>query len=175
RALFGRGPFLHFFGCPDADEQVSERETGVVLVTFFLRASFAQIHLVHLALEDLCQKDCRIITFADIAQHVSQLDRDGLQKFNHRVPDMFLFKIGFGQPQSNIGVPVSRVISRKRAMMRVVMGPGFPFPIKRPSALTTGTISAAVPVRKHSSATKISCRVKSASVAPMSNSPAISN
>ena len=32
--------------------------------------------------------------------------------------------------------------------MRVVIGPGFPFPIIRPSALTTGTISAAVPVRK---------------------------
>ena len=44
-------------------------------------------------------------------------------------------------------------------MIRVVIGPGFPFPIGRPSALITGMISAAVPVRKHSSATKTSCRV----------------
>ena len=29
--------------------------------------------------------------------------------------------------------------------MRAVMGPGFPLPIDRPSAFTTGTISAAVP------------------------------
>ena len=31
-------------------------------------------------------------------------------------------------------MPVSRVISRNRAIVRVVIGPGFPFPIKRPSA-----------------------------------------
>ncbi len=43
--------------------------------------------------------------------------------------------------------------------MRAVIGPGFPVPIVRPSALITGMSSAAVPVRKHSSAIKTSCRV----------------
>src|SRR5881392_2330535 len=60
-------------------------------------------------------------------------------------------------------------------MMRAVMGPGFPLPIDRPSAFTTGTISAAVPVRKHSSATKTSWRVMSVSRALTPSSAAISN
>ena len=56
-------------------------------------------------------------------------------------------------------MPVSRVISRNRPIIRVLIAPGFPVPIVRPSALITGIISAAVPVRKHSSAMKTSCRV----------------
>ena len=79
------------------------------------------------------------------------------------------------QSWSKIGVPVSRVISRNRAMMRPVIGPDFPFPIGRPSTLTTGMISAAVPVRKHSSATKTSCRVISAFNVLKPSSAAISN
>src|SRR3954451_3034359 len=49
-------------------------------------------------------------------------------------------------------------------MIRVLIGPGFPVPIGRPSAFTTGITSAAVPVRKHSSATNTSWRVMSVSV-----------
>ena len=37
-------------------------------------------------------------------------------------------------------------------LLSVVIGPGLPLPITRPSALITGISSAAVPVRKHSSA-----------------------
>src|SRR5213082_3077677 len=55
-----------------------------------------------------------------------------------------------------------------------LIGPGLPVPIGRPSALTTGMISAAVPVRKHSSAMKTSCRVMSVSLTLIPVSAAIS-
>jgi len=41
-----------------------------------------------------------------------------------------------------------------------VIGPGLPSPMARPSRLVTAMTSAAVPVRKHSSATYRSCRSK---------------
>ena len=46
----------------------------------------------------------------------------------------------------------SRVSCRKRSRSCLVIGPGLPVPISRPSHFTTGITSAAVPVRKHSSA-----------------------
>lgn len=53
---------------------------------------------------------------------------------------------------SSIGVPSDLVSSRNRSNRRFVMAPGFPPPMTRPSTSITGTSSAAVPVRKHSSA-----------------------
>ena len=50
------------------------------------------------------------------------------------------------------GVPVLRAYSWNRAMMSLVSGPGTPAPILRLSTSTTGPTSAAVPVRKASSA-----------------------
>ena len=44
------------------------------------------------------------------------------------------------------------VSRRKRSIKSRVTGPGLPLPIVRLSTLTTGMTSAAVPVRKHSSA-----------------------
>jgi hypothetical protein len=51
-----------------------------------------------------------------------------------------------------MGVPVDRVNSRNRSMIRKLTGPGFPSPIGRVSNRMAGITSAAVPVRKHSSA-----------------------
>ena len=48
--------------------------------------------------------------------------------------------------------PPLRVSSRKRSSRSFVIGPGLPSPIVRPSRLMTATTSAALPVRKHSSA-----------------------
>lgn len=45
-----------------------------------------------------------------------------------------------------------RVKRWNRSIRSRVIGPGFPVPMGRLSTFTTGTISAAVPVRKHSSA-----------------------
>ncbi len=53
---------------------------------------------------------------------------------------------------SDTDSPLVRVWSRKAAVSCLVTGPGRKSPISRPSTLETGTISAAVPVRKHSSA-----------------------
>ena len=47
-----------------------------------------------------------------------------------------------------------------------MIGPGLPSPIMRLSTLTTGITSAALPVRKHSSAMKTSCRVSGDLAAP---------
>ncbi len=50
------------------------------------------------------------------------------------------------------GVPVLRAYSWNLAMMLLVIGPGTPAPILRRSTSTTGPTSAALPVRKASSA-----------------------
>src|SRR5207247_7440295 len=72
-----RGRSLFDFLCrSDAKQQIGESEARGILHTFFFRASFAQIHLVHLALQNLCQEDRRIIAFANVAQHLSSLDLD---------------------------------------------------------------------------------------------------
>src|SRR5436190_789100 len=52
-----------------------------------------------------------------------------------------------------MGTPVVCVSSLKRRTNSSVSGPGFPAPMVRPSTSTTGTTSAAVPVRQTSSAT----------------------
>ena len=52
------------------------------------------------------------------------------------------------KPQAAYSLTNSLNISRNR----FVIGPGLPLPITRPSHFTTAMISAAVPVRKHSSA-----------------------
>jgi hypothetical protein len=59
------------FRCADAKEQIGKSEARGVLDTFFFRAGFAQIHLVHFAFQNLCQEDCRIIAFANVAQHLA--------------------------------------------------------------------------------------------------------
>ena len=72
---------------------------------------------------------------------------------------------GFGEPEAGARLdeghdrlkPVlqsSYVRTRvwKAVVRRFVIGPGVPGPIVRPSMSTTGITSAAVPVRKHSSA-----------------------
>ena len=51
-----------------------------------------------------------------------------------------------------IGSPEFFVKVRYSSSSLRVIGPGLPVPITRPSIFTTGTISAPVPVRKHSSA-----------------------
>ena len=48
--------------------------------------------------------------------------------------------------------PSRTISSRNRLKSCSVFRPGFPTPMVRPSTLTTGTISAPVPVRKHSTA-----------------------
>ena len=52
-----------------------------------------------------------------------------------------------------IGVPVVWVIFEYAFMSFFVTGPGLPSAMMRPSIFVMGAISAAVPVRKHSSAT----------------------
>lgn len=64
---------------------------------------------------------------------------------------------GLGRPGRNrarysMGVPDSAVWARKAAISFWVILPGLPSPIERLSSATAGMISAAVPVRKHSSA-----------------------
>src|SRR5207302_7738773 len=57
-------------------------------------------------------------------------------------------------------VPSERVNLRNSSVSFKVSAPGLPLPIGRPSSEATGTISAAVPVRKHSSAVMMSYRVR---------------
>jgi hypothetical protein len=69
RTLLGRGSFFDFLGSSDAEEQIGKCKAGRILHAFFLRASIAEIHLLHFAFQYLCQEDCRIIAFTNIAQH----------------------------------------------------------------------------------------------------------
>src|SRR5437762_767884 len=48
--LRGRSLF-DLFGCSDAKQQIGKSEARGVLYTFLFRAGFAQIHLVHFALD----------------------------------------------------------------------------------------------------------------------------
>jgi orotidine-5'-phosphate decarboxylase len=89
-----------------------------------------------------------------VEELASHGDRVFLDLKFHDIPNTVAGAI---RAATRVGVWMVNVhASGGRAMMRAVMGPGFPLPIDRPSAFTTGTISAAVPVRKHSSATKTS-------------------
>lgn len=56
------------------------------------------------------------------------------------------------RPECYIGSPETFVKARYASTSFFVSGPGFPLPMTRPSILTTGMISAPVPVTKHSSA-----------------------
>src|SRR4029450_4663943 len=66
---------------PDAEEQIGECKAGRILHPLFLRASVAEIHLLHLALQNLGQEDRRVIAFANVAQHLCQLDLESLDTF----------------------------------------------------------------------------------------------
>ena len=59
-----------------------------------------------------------------------------------------------------MAVPSEQVNLRNSAVNFKVTAPGLPVPTGRPSTVATGTISAAVPVRKHSSAVTKSYRVR---------------
>jgi len=65
---------LSRFPRTDTKEQIGQGETSWILHSFFFRASVAEIHLLHFAFQDLCQEDRRVITFANIAQHLCLLD-----------------------------------------------------------------------------------------------------
>src|SRR4051812_33262706 len=69
RTLLRGCAFFNFFRRADAKEQIRERETGWILHTFFLRAGFAQIHLLHLAFQNLRQENRCVIAFTNVAQH----------------------------------------------------------------------------------------------------------
>src|SRR5207302_10066082 len=80
--LLGRGAFFNFLGSSDAEKQIGKCKAGRVLHAFFLRASIAEIHLLHFAFQYLCQEDCRIIAFANVAQHFFLLDPELRETFN---------------------------------------------------------------------------------------------
>ena len=61
---------LDFFGGADAEQQVGQGETGRILDPFLLRTGIAKVHLLHFPFEDLGQENGRIITFANVAQHL---------------------------------------------------------------------------------------------------------
>jgi hypothetical protein len=73
RTFLCRCALLNFFRGADAKQQIGERETSWVLHALLFRASVAQIHLLHFALQDLRQENRRIIAFANVAQHFCTL------------------------------------------------------------------------------------------------------
>src|SRR6185503_9075031 len=75
---------------------------------------------------------------------------------------------------SYIGSPETLVKEWYSWTSFLVTGPGLPVPITRPSIFTIGTISAPVPVRKHSSALNRSYRVKFGSLTLMPEASASS-
>ena len=71
RTFLARCSLFDLFCCSDAKQQIGKSEAGGILHTFFFRAGFAQIHLVHLAFKNLCQEHRSIIAFANVAQHLA--------------------------------------------------------------------------------------------------------
>ena len=70
RTFLSRGSFFDFLRCTDAEEQIGECKAGRILHPLFLRASVAEIHLLHLAFQNLGQEDRRVIAFANVTQHL---------------------------------------------------------------------------------------------------------
>ena len=70
RTFLARCSLFDLFRRSDAKQQIGKSEAGGILNTFFFGAGFAQIHLVHLAFENLRQENRRVITFANVAQHL---------------------------------------------------------------------------------------------------------
>ena len=73
----------------DSEEQIRQRETSRILHAFFLRAGIAEIHLLHFAFKNLRQENCRIIAFANIAQHLCRLDLETPETFNAELLSTF--------------------------------------------------------------------------------------
>src|SRR5438270_3052599 len=71
RALLRWRAFFDFFRRTNPEEEIGQRETSRILHALFLRAGFAEVHLLHLAFQNLGQKNARVITFANVAQHLS--------------------------------------------------------------------------------------------------------
>jgi hypothetical protein len=74
--------FLDLFRRTDAEQEIRQRKPSRILDPLFLRTGIAEIHFLHLSVDDLGQKDCRIITFANVAQHLDKLDLELPEKFN---------------------------------------------------------------------------------------------
>src|SRR5947207_9352252 len=70
RTFLAGSAFLDLFRCSDAKQEIRKRKTLGILDALFLGTGLAQIYLLHFAILNLCQEDCRIITFANIAQHL---------------------------------------------------------------------------------------------------------
>src|SRR5207245_11180565 len=85
RAALGRAPLFNFLRRADAEEQIRERKTSRVLDALFFRARVAEIHLLHLPLNDLSQEDGRVIAFTNVAQHFYTLDLLHAKTFNYQV------------------------------------------------------------------------------------------
>ena len=115
-----------------AQQQIRQRKPGGIGDAALLGAVVAQAHLLHLPLDELGQEDGGLfvaeVTFHDLRKTIIQAN----------------------------GVPVLMASSWKASRKRAVKGPGLPVPMMRRSSATTGMTSAAVPVRKHSSAVKMS-------------------
>jgi hypothetical protein len=80
--FLGGRALLDFFGRTNPEEKISQGESSRVLHAFFFRAGIAEVHLLHLAFKDLRQENCRIIAFANVAQHLCRLDRESPETFN---------------------------------------------------------------------------------------------
>src|SRR6266404_2212727 len=70
RTFLAESSLFNLVRCTKAKQQIGKRKARGVLYAFLFRASFAQIHLVHFAFQNLRQEDRRIITFANVAQHL---------------------------------------------------------------------------------------------------------
>ena len=71
RTFLRRRSLFNLLRRADPEKQIGERKTGRILDSFFLRTGIAEVHLLHLPFEDLSQENRRVITFANVAQHLS--------------------------------------------------------------------------------------------------------
>ena len=87
---YGTVHVFDLFGRADPQEQIGQGEASRILDAFFLRAGVAEIHLLHFPFEDLRQENRRVITFANVAQHLANLDLETPETFNPRLLEHLL-------------------------------------------------------------------------------------
>jgi hypothetical protein len=88
-ALLRRGAFLDFFGGADPEEEIRQGKSGRVLHPLLFRTGITEVHLLHFAFENLGQENCRIIAFANVAQHLAKLDLEKPETFNPELLSTF--------------------------------------------------------------------------------------
>ena len=71
RAFGDAAPAFDLLGGAEAEQEIRQGEAGGIGHAFLLRARFAQVYLLHFAVDNLREEDRGLVLFANVASHTS--------------------------------------------------------------------------------------------------------